>query len=330
MNRIARAPRFRRPRRGFTLIEIMITVTLLAIVGSILTTVLVRQQRFHRAVAQVTDARARMRDIATILPTDLRSISTAGGDILGISDTSIQFRAFVGAGIVCRFATASGVAPAIIELPPTELTSGNVLASWINPPQPNDIAYLYDSGVKDGNIDDAWGVYTISDTTSEANAAWCPTSSGFTVAGDATKRRYRITLSTAPNQTRVEIGAPIRFAREVRYSVYQATDGQWYVGYQTCTPHATYGNAGTCGSREVLAGPVLPGAADTTSSGLFFVFRKRDGTRVTALSAADTISSVNVGIRTLSGSLLGATSTKAASEQGGDSLRFTVGIRNRI
>lgn len=312
-------------RRGFTLIEIMIAVTLLGIIGSILTAVLVRQQRFHRAVAQVTDARSRMRDIATILPTDLRSISTAGRDILGISDTSIQFRAFVGSAIVCNYATATA-----IELPPQELASGNVLASWINPPQPNDYAYLYDGGTEAGNQDDSWGVFTVSDTTSEANSTWCPTTKGFTTAADNNARRYKITVSVAPNQARVILGSPIRFAREVRYSVYQASDNNWYIGFQSCTPNASYGTAGTCGSREVLAGPVKPGTADTTTSGFFFVFRKRDGTRVTALSASDTIASVSVGIRTTSGSLLGATSSKAASEQGGDSIRFTIGIRNRI
>ena len=312
-------------RRGFTLIEIMIAVTLLGIIGSILTTVLVRQQRFHRAVAQVTDARSRMRDIATILPTDLRSISTSGRDILGISDTSIQFRAFVGSSIVCNYATTT-----VIELPPQELVSGNVLASWINPPQPNDVVYAYNSGTEAGNQDDSWDTYTITDTTSAAEAGWCPISRGFTAAGDASARRYRITLNAAPNQARVEIGAPLRFAREVRYSVYLASDGQWYIGFQACSPHASYGTAGTCGAREVLAGPVKPGTADTLTSGFYLVYKKRDGTRVTTLSTADTIASIGIGIRTTSGSLLGATSSKAASEQGGDSLRFTVGIRNRI
>lgn len=315
----------RRTRSGFTLIEIMITVTLLGIVGAVVTTVLVRQQRFHRAVSQVTDARARMRDIATILPTDMRSISTAGKDILAISDTSMQFRAFVGSSIVCNYGSTT-----IIELPPQELANGNVLASWINPPAPNDLAYLYDNGTGTGNSDDSWSVFTITDTTSAANSAWCPTSTTFTTAADAAARRYRITLSAAPNQTRIVKGAPIRFAREVRYSIYLASDAQWYIGYQTCTPNASYGSPGTCGSREVLAGPVKPGTADTLTSGLFFVYRKRDGTRMTALSASDTIASVNVGIRTTSGSLLGATSSQAASMQGGDSIRFTIAIRNRI
>ena len=317
--------RNRSGRRGFTLIEIMIAVTLLGIIGSILTAVLVRQQRFHRAVAQVTDARARMRDIATILPTDLRSISTAGGDILAISDTSIQFRAFVGSAIVCNYASTT-----IIDLPPQELASGNVLASWINPPQPNDYAYLYDSGVEAGNADDTWKVVQITDTASAADASWCPTSRGFAAAADAGNLRYRITVSEALAPARIEIGAPIRFAREVRYSVYLASDAQWYVGFQSCTPVVGTNNPGACGAREVLAGPVKPGTGDIATSGLYFLFRRRNGARVTALAATDTISSVEVGIRTTAGSLLGATSNKAASEQGGDSLHFTVGISNRI
>lgn len=312
-------------RRGFTLIEIMIAVTLLGIIGSILTAVLVRQQRFHRAVAQVTDARARMRDIATILPTDLRSISTAGKDILGISDTSIQFRAFVGSAIVCNYPSTT-----VIDLPPQELESGNVLASWINPPQVDDIAYLYDSGTEAGNADDSWKSVRITAVTSDADASWCPTSRGFAEADDADKVRYRITVNEVLSPSRIEIGAPIRFAREVRYSIYLAADNQWYVGFQSCTPEYGTNNPGACGTREVLAGPVKPGTGDIATSGLYFLFRKRNGTRVTALSAADTISSVEVGIRTTAGSLLGATSSKAASEQGGDSLRFTVGIRNRI
>jgi prepilin-type N-terminal cleavage/methylation domain-containing protein len=319
-------------RHGFTLIELMIVVSLLAIIGTMLTTLLVRQQRFHRAVTGVTDARARMRDIATILPTDLRGISTAGRDIMEITDTSMQFRAFIGTAIMCRFATANGVAPAIVELPPKSLASKNVLTSWINPPAPNDIAYLYDDGVLSGNADDSWQPFTISDTTSAANSTWCPVTTvpPYTTAADNAARRYRLTLSAAPNQGRVRTGAPIRFAREVRYSVYLATDNKWYVGFQRCTPNATYGLLGTCGDREVLAGPVLAGAADTLTSGLFFVYYNKSGTRLTELAVTDTIARIDVGIRTTSESLLKASTKIGGDITGGDSIRFTVGIRNRV
>lgn len=325
-----------RPRTGFTLIELMIVVVLLGLIGTMLVSVLVRQQRFHRAVASVTDSRARMRDISTILPSDIRSISTAGRDIMAISDTSMQFRAFIGTSIVCAYASAT-----IVELPPQILaptaprnstdTRSTVLTAWITPPIPNDIAFMYSDGTEAGNADDAWVPFTISDTTSATNSAWCPStaSPAFTTAADNSARRYRITLATAPNQAQIEPGAPIRFAREVRYSIYQASDNQWYVGFQSCTPNATFGLPGTCGAREVLAGPVKAATTDTTTSGLFFVYWNKSDARLTALSSSDTIGRISVGIRTTSESIRRAVSTKTNSFTGGDSLRFSIGLRNR-
>jgi prepilin-type N-terminal cleavage/methylation domain-containing protein len=52
------SPSRKHRHRGFTLIEMMIVVSLLGIIGTMLTTILVRQQRFHRAVATLSDSRA--------------------------------------------------------------------------------------------------------------------------------------------------------------------------------------------------------------------------------------------------------------------------------
>jgi prepilin-type N-terminal cleavage/methylation domain-containing protein len=319
---------FPKARAGFSLIELMVVITLVAIIGTMLTTLLMRQQRFHRAVASVTDARARMRDISTILPSDLRSISSAGADILAIDVTSMQFRAFIGSAVLCRYGAAE-----VIELPPQNLASGNVLTAWINPPEPNDIAFLYDDGLLGGNSDDSWARYTITDTTSAVDATWCPSNGTppFTQAADNAKRRYRLTLNAAPLPTRVKIGAPIRFAREVRYSVYQGSDGQWYVGYERCTPNIVSTLPGDCAGREVLAGPVLPATNDTLTSGMFFVYYDQLGNRITNVAQANQIARISVGIRTTSESLRQATATKTGTYlAGGDSLRFTIGIRNRI
>lgn len=306
----------------------MVVVTLLGLIGTVLTTILLRQQRFHRAVTSVTDARARMRDIATILPTDLRSISSAGADILAIDVNSMQFRAFIGSAILCRYAAVN-----IIEVPPQVLASGTVLTAWIVPPQPNDVAFLYDDGLNPGNADDSWGRYTITDTTSAADAAWCPSNGTppFTTAADDAKRRYRLTLDANPVQTRVKLGAPIRFAREVRYSVYLGSDNLWYVGYERCTPNLVPTLPGACDGREVLAGPVLPATADTLTSGLFFVYYDQQGNRITDVAQANLIARISVGIRTTSESLRRASASSIQQTfVGGDSLRFTIGIRNRI
>lgn len=337
MTRTRCAPLGRRSRRGFTLAELMIVATLMGIIGSLLTAVLVRQQRFHRAVASLADARARMRDIETILPTDMRSISSVANDIFDFSTNSIQFRAFIGASVLCAYVPGQST---IIELPPKSMVVptlasnnvGTVLTAWINPPVPGDVVFLYNDSVSAGNADDFWGQFTITDTASATsfspNACLSSNSIPLIQAGDDATTRYRLTLNAAPDQTQIRIGAPIRFAREVRYSGYQEVDNQWYVGYQTCTPSGTTA-PGTCGTREVLAGPIMPVTDDTLTSGLFFVFRNQTGGIVTTTAADTTIASISVGIRTTSESLRrssGATSSIA----GGDSLRFVVGIRNRI
>jgi prepilin-type N-terminal cleavage/methylation domain-containing protein len=316
----------RRRRAGFTLAELMVTITILGIISTLLTSIMMRQQRFHRAVANIADARARMRDLATILPTDLRSISTAGSDILSMDENQIQFRAFIGAAVLCRYGAAT-----IIELPPKVLASGNMLTTWITTPGPNDVAYLYNDSTTSGNSDDSWTPFTITDTTSAANAAWCPSNNvpAFTAAADNASRRYRLTLGAAPNQAQIKIGAPIRFAREVRYSAYQAADNNWYVGYERCTPNIVPTLPGVCAGREVLAGPILPVSTDTLTSGLFFVYYNQTGGRVTSVANASTIARISVGIRTISESLRQATANNKQIV-GGDSLRFTIGIRNRI
>jgi prepilin-type N-terminal cleavage/methylation domain-containing protein len=332
--RKSRGPR-RRSRAGFTLAELMIVATLMGIIGALLTALLVRQQRFHRAVAALADSRARMRDIETILPTDLRGISTVGGDLYEISDTSIQFRAFTGASVLCAMpsTTLIEVPPKVMAIP-TGATNqvGTVLTAWINAPLANDQVFIYNDSSSQGNADDSWQRLTVStvDSSTDFSPNACLSTNAFPVitAADNASRRYRFTLGSTLSPW-IRVGSPIRFAREVRYSGYVGADNQWYVGYQTCTPTATGTTAGTCGTREVLAGPIKPLTADTLTSGLFFVFYDQYGIRKTAISASDTLARISVGIRTTSESLRRA-SGSSATITGGDSLRFTVGIRNRI
>jgi prepilin-type N-terminal cleavage/methylation domain-containing protein len=322
-------------RRGFTLTEVMIVATLMGLIGTMLTAVLVRQQRFHRAVAAMTDARARMRDIETIMPTDMRGISTVAGDIYVMTANDLQFRAFTGASVLCSYVATQ---PTKIELPPKVMVKPTgasndfptVLTSWINAPLVGDQVFLYDDGTTAGNADDSWTQFTVaavdSSTAFGPNSCLSTNATPIIQAGDDASKRYRLTLNAAPNQVQILVGAPIRFAREVRYSGYQGADNNWYIGYQTCTPSGTAA-AGTCGTREVLAGPVLPISTDTTTSGLFFVFYNQTGTRVTATT--DTVARISVGIRTTAESLRRSTGA-SSTITGGDSLRFVIGIRNRI
>ena len=315
-----------RGRRGVTLIELLMVLTVLGVVGGLLTNVLIKQQRFNRALTETADSRSRMRDIATILPTDLRGASSIGRDILTIGLTSMQFRSSIGSSVLC------GLAGTVIELPPTTLASGQVLTAWINPPKPGDVAFIYDDGAGRGNADDSWAQFTITDTTSAVNAAWCPAAgvSPFTQVADDGQRRYRLTLNAAPNPLTIKVGAPIRLAREVRYSLFAASDANWYVGYQTCTPSGAVGVAGPCDNREILAGPVRAATTDTTTSGLYFLYYRQDGTAITNAADAALIARIGVGMRTSPESMSQALQKLGGKVAGRDSLRLTVGIRNRI
>src|SRR5687768_416142 len=285
----------RRPRRGLTLIEVIIAMTIFAFIGGVLVSVMLRQQRYQRALADVADSRGRMRDVATIIPTDLRGASSAGGDLLSIGLTALQFRAAIGSSALCGYAAGN-----VIELPPKVLSSGNVLTSWINPPAPGDVVFMYNDGVAAGNVDDTWTEFTITDTASAVNAAWCPsgTPTSLTQAADNVELKYRLTLSGVPDPARIKVGAPMRFAREVRYSLYAASDANWYVGYETCTSSGIPGVAGPCGNREVLAGPVEAASSDTTASGLYFIYYAQNGARITSIAQAAQIARVGIGLRT--------------------------------
>ena len=317
----------RTARAGVTLVELIIALTVLAVVGGVMTNVLIKHQRFNRALTETADSRSRMRDIATILPTDLRGASSIGRDLLSIDLNSMQFRSSIGSSVLCRIAGG-----AVIELPPATLASGQVLTAWINPPKPGDIAYIYDDGTGRGNVDDSWRQFIITDTTSATDPTWCPSVgvSPFTQPADDGQRRYRITLDAVPDPTRIRVGAPIRLAREVRYSLFEASDRNWYVGYETCTPSGAVGVAGPCAGREILAGPVRPASSDTTSSGLYFVYYRQDGTPVTNVANAAQIARVGIGMRTSPQSLSAALKKLGGMDTGRDSLRLTVGIRNRI
>ena len=323
---VRRSVRLSVRRSGFTLTELMMVVVLVSIVGLMLTMILVRQSRFHRAVQDVSEARNRMRDIATIVPTDLRGASTAENDILAFGQDSLQFRAFIGTSIVCQWGSQT-----VVYLPPKVLGSGDVYTAWINPPGPGDLAYMYDDGTQVGNFDDSWDRFTIQDTSSSILGTWCPStmSPAYTAATDLTQR-YKITLSQNADTTRIKHGAVIRFAREVRYSGYKAADGLWYMGYQTCTPDSDPLKPGSCGTREVLAGPIMPMTTDTNTTGLFFKFYDKNGTVLTAAGDASKIARVTINVRTASTSVRAAVATAVNSIAGGDSLRFAVALRNRI
>lgn len=296
--------RSRAARSGFSLVELIVILALSTIVMGGLTSVLVRQQRFYRGTADLIETRSQIRQAAGIIPSDLRGVSTIGGDILAISDTSMIFWATIGQAVACV-----GVPGAYeISIPPLVLANNNTLASFTMTPDAGDTVYVYHDGVSEAASDDHWEAYGI---TGPPTASVLPCLA-LTGAADATTERYRFPL-IEPLGANLSIGTPLRFVRRTRYTLYKAQDNSWYLGY--CSPDCI-------GNPQPIAGPFLPAGGGT--AGVSFSYQDAAGA-VTAVPA--NVAQVSIVVRGQTQGVVDMGGYK--NTYVGDSLRFSVAIRNR-
>lgn len=296
-----------RARRGFTLIEMMIAIVLTVLVMGALITILVRQQRFYGNTAQLLEARSQVRQAAAIIPTDLRGISTVGGDIISMDETELVVNGTFGSSVICALSGGN------IVLPPVDPDAGNPVTTWAATPATGDTVYVFNEGLTPNAFDDSWTPYEVG-TTVTWETGTCPTSTGLTSAADASKSVLKFSVVGGLAST-ITAGAPVRFVRRVEYSLFEADNGQWYLGY--CSP--------TCGTEGpgVLAGPLVP-LDGTDGPGVRFSYLDNTDTETTNPAQV-----AQVGIVVSAQTRGSANLTGFQSAVLGDSLRLSVAIRNR-
>ena len=311
-------------RRGFTLIELVVAVVLVGFIGMTIINVLVRQQRFYGAASAVMQTRSQVRQAAGILPNDLRGISPAAGDLLAHSDSSIEFYATTGTGVVCESGPRVNNVQQLYLLP-SDARRGP-FTSFAVRPEPADEVSVFDDTA--GTFSPRKRLLPVAGGTAVAVAdpAACAVSPFLDAAADAGKPRYRVSVdlaSGAPASRTVVVGAPVRFLRRVRYSLYASpTDGQWYLGYSEAT-------AGGMSAVEPVSGPYRPYAPDATS-GLAFSYYNAAGQLLAPGAPAAAVARIGVAVRAL-------TRTQNASVGLGrqvdgryaDENQFSVALRNR-
>lgn len=294
----------RASRAGVSLAELLVVLVILGLVGSVIMRVVLRQQRFYASAAEITSTRADLRDLATALPSDLRAISSVGGDIYAMSDSSIDFRLTTGISTVCQLGAG------FVVVPPATLASRSGVTSWLSAPVSGDSVMIYDEGATTSISDDVWRAYKI---TAAPVAASCPTSTFFTSTSAEAAAGIKLTLSAALPATSPQ-GSAMMFFRHAHYGLYLA-GGRTMLGYYDCP-------ASTCGSMTPMGGPFLPYAA--SGSGVQFTYYDSTNT-VTATKT--NVARIDVTVRAQTAApvaLAGGTRSYLR-----DSLAFTVSLRNR-
>ena len=303
-------PRTRRP--GFTIVELIVAMVLFGIVMAAAMQVIVKQQRFYRGAGELLEMRTGLRQGVVTLTSDLRAIYPADGDIYDWSRSKIGFRSITGSSILCLMPTTT-----TIVIPPATLVQNNTLTTWLTPPVAGDSVLIYDEGREVGNDDDLWRSHKITNVATATSTNACLPTTGYTITGDATSS-IQYTISPALSSTTVT-GAPMRFFRRVDYGLYQASDGEWYLGASDCLP----GRTPECSSYQPVSGPYRP-LAGAASSGLVLTYFDSAGSSLTPGTGSRTkLARIGVIVR-------GETDAPFSTDQfQRDSATFIIGLRNR-
>ena len=294
---------------GFTLIEVIISITVGALVILLVSSLGVRQSRFAYGLGDLLAASAAVQDAATIVAIDLRGVDPAQGDIPAgeARDTSIQFRSVVSTAVICD------TQPGIVVLAPGA-AGATAFASTISAPQANDTAWLFTS-----DTTDRWEPHVIGAVGTTA-AGQCA-SGGPALSGPAlTTSRTTIRLTPAPT---APMGVVLRVTRPLRYSLYKSSDGLWYLGQRDWNPSTQKLN-----SIQPVAGPLL---APGPGGGLSVTYADSVGAIISSGSPnTHAIASALIAFRSQTSAIVQIPGVAVGTNgHRADSALVTIGFRNR-
>jgi prepilin-type N-terminal cleavage/methylation domain-containing protein len=115
-----------RARRGFTLIEIIMAMTILGVIGAALVRLIIMQARFTEGQMALRSARTVSRNAMNIMLTDLRMVQDKDG-LIAADSSSVTVRVPVDFGLLCSTTGAT-----TISLLPADsaMTALGVYAGW--------------------------------------------------------------------------------------------------------------------------------------------------------------------------------------------------------
>ena len=266
-----------RSRAGLSLAEVIVVISLLGLVGAAMGSAIQRQQRFHRHASAVLDARQGVRDAMEVLSGDIRGSSPAD-TIRLMADSALELFTTIGTAVACRSLAGTSVFLA------AESATGNTLTSFLVAPDTGDLALVF-TPTGDATVG-SWGRYRVAGFGGRASRPGCFGDQLLPTEG------FLLTLQSLPNPP-IRPGSFIRFIRRGRYSLYRASDGQWYLGYRRCNALGLSG----CGAIQPLSGPYKRYSPDKTETGFLFEYFDASGERMSAGSSPLSVTRIDITAR---------------------------------
>jgi prepilin-type N-terminal cleavage/methylation domain-containing protein len=278
-------------RRGFTLAEIMIAMTLMLIVSGAAYKLLVTTQRLSRTQAERASLQSNVRMGSLVVLNDFRELGTVTGgtadqnDILTIAADDITYRAMRGIGFICQAPTATQIR-----------ISRSGFSGYRDPQAVRDGLYVFVDGDPDTETDDAWLPVAVTDVST---ATACP---GIIGAG--------ITLTT-PNTAALvglPVGTPVRLYEVMELKLHQADGKSWL------------------GARSISAGEVIQPVLGPLADGNGLQLEYLDAAGVATVDRT-AIKSIRITIRGISDGAVNA-GVEGSLTHVQDSLVSQVALRN--
>ena len=251
----ARRMRSRAPRRGATLVELLVSLPLAMLAAVAAAVLLARQANTSRIQSSALATTRELRHAAQALAADIEPLS--GRHLTVVSDTLLQFREQLGVLALCDVPDAYAVIVA------TPYGSGD---SWVGALRPGDVLRVWVPAPP--TRPPVERVRTLSSAPRTSGTGVCATNASPT-------RRWRLTF--ADSVPRVAAGTPISAHRDARYRLYRSGTAWWLgrqsreaSGWETIQPVAgplrTPSNGGMSIEARDARGVVVPVETGTPDS----------------------------------------------------------------
>ena len=297
-----------RARAAFTLIELVAAIVVGGVILSLIAGLALRQRRVLVALTDAAALGGQLRDAGSMLPGDFRAASIAGGDLRDATDTSLELRETIVTAVGCDTVGGS------LVLAPLAAGAGSFAAA-ITTAESLDTAWVLspvDSGAR-------WRPFRVAGAVA-TRAGQCVPRGPRLDGGALGMPRLALALDSIPAPLTL-VGRAVRITRPIRYSVYRASDGRWYLGARDWNSGASKFN-----SIQPLAGPFQ---APTPATPVFQWFDTSAARLAAPVGTLDRVASLRVDLR---GQTREADFILGAAMDSGprrDSVQLIVSTRNR-